>query len=499
MFFNLRYITLIVYGVIIATSLLLGIYFKYYTTENFIRTVNQNQAQEVANAYVKLIWNKYYPVIGFLADKPLTTAETYSQYLTFVEESNNFFTSNNIIKAAVYSNNGLIYQSNELAIQERQSTFSSIFHSNEAGNSESSIKNIKNVISTVIPNADIINGENKQISLVKTFIPIAPLNPIKDLKNLADKANAVLELSYNITPELKVIEVIQFTGIFFIICSFGVITLGVFFAAQQAERLIEKQQEAATELSVARTSAETQSKEKSKFLANVTHELRTPLNAIIGFSEIINSESMGPINNEQYKEFIRDIHTSGLHLLSLINDILDFSKAEENKLEAIFEDVDLTKVIKVSLKMLMPRAEQAKVNLKDELPEEHIIISADNKRLKQVVLNLLSNSVKFTPEGGNVTIKAWKNLDLNVVVIEVIDTGLGMEPQDIARALTPFGQIDNKLSRKYDGTGLGLPLTKKLVEIMKGKFEIKSEPGLGTTITLTFPLPTTQGSQDKTI
>ncbi|MBA8666312.1 HAMP domain-containing histidine kinase [Holosporaceae bacterium 'Namur'] len=357
---------------------------------------------------------------------------------------------------------------------------------------------IKSISSVVIPSAEIADGRGEQISLVKTFLPIAPQNPLEELKNLAAKAGATLEINYNVSSELKVIEIIQFTAIFFIISSFGVITLGVFFTAQQAEKMIEKQQEATAELSVARTSAETQSKEKSKFLANVTHELRTPLNAIIGFSEIISSESMGPINNEQYKEFIRDIHTSGLHLLSLINDILDFSKAEENKLDAIFEDVDLTKVIKISLKMLMPRAEGAKVILKDELPEEHIIISADNKRLKQVILNLLSNSVKFTPEGGSVTIKAWKNLDLNLIIIEVTDTGLGMEPQDIARALTPFGQIDNKLSRKYDGTGLGLPLTKKLVEIMKGKFEIKSEPGLGTSITLTFPVPGSQIEEDKT-
>ncbi|AIF81998.1 sensor histidine kinase [endosymbiont of Acanthamoeba sp. UWC8] len=498
MFFNLRYITLIVYGIIIIVSLLLGVYFKYYTTEYFVRDVSQKQAQETADNYVKLIWNKYYPVIGFLADKPIATAETFPQYLAFVEESNRFFSSNNITKVVIYGANGALYQSNNLALNEKQSLFSSYFYPNEVSNSLDKIKMIKSISSVVIPSAEIEDGRGEQISLVKTFLPIAPQNALEELKNLAAKAGAILEINYNVSSELKVIEIIQFTAIFFIISSFGVITLGVFLSAQQAEKMIEKQQEATAELSVARTSAETQSKEKSKFLANVTHELRTPLNAIIGFSEIISSESMGPINNEQYKEFIRDIHTSGLHLLSLINDILDFSKAEENKLDAIFEDVDLTKVIKISLKMLMPRAEQAKVILKDELPEEHIIISADNKRLKQVVLNLLSNSVKFTPEGGSVTIKAWKNLDLNLIIIEVIDTGLGMEPQDIARALTPFGQIDNKLSRKYDGTGLGLPLTKKLVEIMKGKFEIKSEPGLGTSITLTFPLPGSQIEEDKT-
>ncbi len=499
MFFNLRYITLLVYGIIIVASLLAGVYFKYYTTENFVRMISQKQSQEVANNYAKSIWNKYYPVIGFLADTPNSTAETFSQYLAFIEESNNFFSSENIVKVVIYGNNGIIYQSNNKILNEKQSLLTSFFNKNKVVGSLSKIKSDKSVESLVIPSVEINDNKENTTSIVKTFIPISVTNPLPQLKELAAKAQGTIEINYDVSYELRVIEIIQFTSIFFIICSFGIITLGVFLSTNHAEKLLEKQQDATAELTIARTSAEAQSKEKSKFLANVTHELRTPLNAIIGFSEIISSESMGPINNDQYKEFIRDIHTSGLHLLSLINDILDFSKAEENKLEATFEEVDLTKVIKISLKMLLPRAEQAKVLLKEEIPAEHIIITTDNKRLKQVILNLLSNAVKFTPEGGNVTIKAWKNLDLNIVVIEVVDTGLGMEPQDIARALTPFGQIDNKLSRKYDGTGLGLPLTKKLVEIMKGKFEIKSEPGLGTTITLTFPLNNNQDEEGKSL
>jgi two-component system cell cycle sensor histidine kinase PleC len=262
----------------------------------------------------------------------------------------------------------------------------------------------------------------------------------------------------------------------------------IIIGSKKAEHFFEKQQELSVELVAARSSAEADSKSKSQFLANVTHELRTPLNAIIGFSEIISSEAMGPINNEQYKEFIKDIHTSGVHLLSLINDILDFSKAEANKLDVILEDLDLTKIATICLRMVSTRAEEAKVKLKEELPAEHILVKLDSKRVKQVILNLLSNAVKFTAENGDVTLKIGKNIELKEVLIQVRDTGIGMAPQDLARALAPFGQIDSKLSRKREGTGLGLPLTKKLVELMQGKFDIKSEVGIGTTVTLTFPL-----------
>ncbi len=195
---------------------------------------------------------------------------------------------------------------------------------------------------------------------------------------------------------------------------------------------------------------------------------------------------MGPINNEQYKEFINDIHTSGMHLLSLINDILDFSKAEANKLEVVIEELDLTKIATLCLRTMAPRANEAKVKLVPEMPQEHIIVKLDSKRIKQVILNLLSNAVKFTPENGSITLKIIKDTIKKEVVVYIIDTGIGMAPQDLSRALASFGQVDSKLSRKREGTGLGLPLTKKLVELMKGKFDIKSEIGLGTTVLISF-------------
>ena len=203
---------------------------------------------------------------------------------------------------------------------------------------------------------------------------------------------------------------------------------------------------------------------------------------------------MGELNNEQYKNYIRDIHSSGVYLLSLINDILDYSKAEAGKLDMEYEDIDLTKLITSSLRLQEPRARSAEVNLVKELPEEHLVIRSDAKRLRQILLNLLSNSVKFTPAGGTVKISAWRNLqDSQHVSIEVKDTGIGIAPKDIAKALAPFGQVDSELSRRYEGTGLGLPLTKKFIELLGGTLKISSEINKGTTVTVTLPV-----NSDKT-
>ncbi len=215
--------------------------------------------------------------------------------------------------------------------------------------------------------------------------------------------------------------------------------------------------------------------------------MRTPLNAIIGFSEFIKSERNGPIANERYAEYIRDIHGSGVHLLSLINDILDYSKAEADKLDLDISEVDATKSVRNSIRLMLPRAEQAQVTLIDDLPHEHFILVTDQKKLKQIMLNLLSNAVKFTKPGGSVTVSVWQNLSDETITFEIKDTGIGIAAKDISRAMAPFGQVDNALSRKYEGTGLGLPLTKKFVEIMGGTFKIASEVGVGTTIAFTLP------------
>jgi len=229
---------------------------------------------------------------------------------------------------------------------------------------------------------------------------------------------------------------------------------------------------------------------KSDFLANMSHELRTPLNAIIGFSNILRTEMFGPMANAKQHEYIEDIHHSGEHLLELINDILDVSALEAGKLQLNEEPLDLCAVIELTWRLVGTRAEDKGVQLRQNVPSTLSWLHADERRVKQILLNLLTNAIKFTPNGGEVLLIAQCHTNRNgarTISLSVSDTGIGMNEDDVAKAMSQFGQVDNVFSRTEEGTGLGLPLTKGLVELHDGHMEIESEKGQGTRITVHFP------------
>ncbi|MBL6954109.1 MAG: CBS domain-containing protein [Alphaproteobacteria bacterium] len=255
---------------------------------------------------------------------------------------------------------------------------------------------------------------------------------------------------------------------------------------QAYERLEEQILERTTDLQQALTVAETASRSKSDFLANVSHELRTPLNAVIGFSEIISSDVLDPADNLKYREYAKDITSAARLLLSLINDILDLSKIESGKEELLEEDVNVPDVIRAMLTLVQERADQKNIELDYEPERYSDALWADSRKVKQIMANLLSNAVKFTEPGGKVTIRAWSDPNSGYV-IQVADTGIGIAHRDIPKALASFAQIDSALSKKYEGTGLGLPLTKALVEIHGGYLDLQSKENVGTTVTVRFP------------
>jgi signal transduction histidine kinase len=236
----------------------------------------------------------------------------------------------------------------------------------------------------------------------------------------------------------------------------------------------------------AKEEAELASRTKTEFLANMSHELRTPLNAVIGFAEIMQSEVFGPLGDGRYSEYAADIRDSGQHLLNLINDLLDVSKIEFGKVELVEETVELTSIVDSCMRLMRDRADQAGIELTANTPPNLPYLRADNRRLKQILLNLMSNAVKFTPAGGQVTVRVTLPED-GGLKIAVSDTGIGIAAHDLAKALQPFGQIDSRMTRKYQGTGLGLPLTKAMIEMHGGSLELDSAVGRGTTVSLFLP------------
>ncbi|HVM80558.1 MAG TPA: HAMP domain-containing sensor histidine kinase [Stellaceae bacterium] len=282
-----------------------------------------------------------------------------------------------------------------------------------------------------------------------------------------------------------------------IIVSFLVST-PVFFYLQLTIRRLAASREAlsqsratlenlARHLVTARDEAVQANRAKSTFLANMSHELRTPLNAIIGFSELMCQQAFGPVGEPRYLAYLEDIHASGKHLLKIINDILDLSKIEAGK--GTLEEqsaLAVREVVDGAMRIVRQEAERKGVHVTTDVPADLPALVSSERELTQILLNLLSNAIKFTDPNGRVAVRA-ELARKGGLVIAVSDTGIGMTKSEIRVALTPFAQVDNRLARKYEGTGLGLPLTKAMVEMHQGQLQIHSARGQGTTVMLHFP------------
>lgn len=459
MLFYVRLITTVIFAIIIGGVYIAGGYFQSLILSYTIEPSYTQQSTNLVNTFYDNVWKKYPP-------------EKNGQL--FDEKANELIRTQNVLKFFVHKKNGdLFYTTNNRRIQlANDEDYSKHFYA--AAN-----KGLTNI--TILPN---VQYRNQDMSTTKGDL-LRIMLPLQAQDKTAPEAVALIY--YDVTYALSKLTHVHMFITYSVAAIALILLITLFIISYSAERVINIQEGATHELRTAKERAEAQNKEKSEFLANISHELRTPLNAIIGFSDIIRGELLGNTGNPQYKEYAEDIHTSGVHLLSLINDILDFSKAEAGKLNIEMADMDLTKAVLNSLRIIEPKATESQIKLVKDIPEEHIVVRADAKRLKQVILNLLSNAVKFTPENGEVKLILEENK--KNILIEIRDSGIGISAKDIAKAMSSFGQIDSSLSRKHDGTGLGLPFSKRLVEMMGGTFTIKSEDTLGTSVSITFPKP----------
>ncbi|MFY9589401.1 sensor histidine kinase [Rickettsia endosymbiont of Halotydeus destructor] len=465
--------------------------YRYFMIKEMILKQVAAENNQISELYIKNIWNAHPIATGKLHNVGYMSLLKDQDFIEFASASANWFTNLNAnislydLKGNKFITSNLLnmysvkrYRSDNL--YEIITTKIDRYFLREFIASDTLNKVFQGITSHVLlPKVIIENESNNTItkaSFVTSYIPIID----KDVYNFP--VDGVLEINTDITAqwanilELEKKVFITFIIIFIIFCTI------IISNTNYARQIIDQQLTTNRNLKAEIIKVENTSSSNTKFFANISHELRTPLNAIIGFSEILMSEKDITKNSN----YIKDINDAGKHLLAMINDILDLSKASADKLKVDNIDLDLNKLIISSITLVKPRADQAGVTLIDNLPKDHIIIKADPKRLKQVLLNLLSNAVKFTNAGGSVTINIEQNEPEKSVYIKVIDTGIGIEEKDIPKTLSAFGQIDSELSRKYEGTGLGLPLTKKLVELMHGKFNLESKINEGTTVTLTF-------------
>ncbi len=240
-------------------------------------------------------------------------------------------------------------------------------------------------------------------------------------------------------------------------------------------------------LAIAVDEAEQGSRAKSAFLANMSHELRTPLNAILGFSEVMKEQSLGAMENPRYLAYVAHIHDSGQHLLGIINDVLDLAKIEAGKMTldnaTLFE---LAPSVASSLAMLKGLSEKFSVEVHNQIPDEQLLFTGVERMIRQIVINLVGNAIKFTPSGGSVILSGERRAD-GGYDIRVTDTGIGMSAEEAANALMPFGQNNNRFTGRPEGTGLGLPLAKAMLELHGGTLKLASAPEKGTTVTMVLP------------
>jgi signal transduction histidine kinase len=253
-------------------------------------------------------------------------------------------------------------------------------------------------------------------------------------------------------------------------------------ALEETKRQLEA---TSSELSAALVAADSANQAKSEFLAAMSHELRTPLNAVIGFSEILTMEALGPLGNARYLEYARDIRGSGKHLLALINDILDLSRFDAGQADLQEDEVSVVDLIGPVLRMVPDQVAETNVIIDRKIEARLPSIRVDKRRIHQVLINLVSNGIKFTPAGGRVCVSAFRVGE--EIAISVADTGIGIATEDIPKAFERFRQIDSRLSRKYEGSGLGLPLARQLMEAHGGRLVLESELHRGTVVTVYFP------------
>jgi signal transduction histidine kinase len=456
--------------VLVATVLLLGGLYRFWAVSR-LEAMAQSNNVAIARILANDLWHNHANALERLARLDPETiaaspevAELREAILVHIEDAS-------VFRVKIYDGQGhTIFSTEASQIGENES------------DDEGFISALAGTVASEFTDRDEFNAFDGDIAdrdLLQSYIPVYRDGAGSAVVN-------VFEIDDDVTAFLNDINrtLIWQTVIALLLAAvvYGTL-LGI---VNRGDRLLRRQHESALALAQSVARAEAANQAKSEFLANIGHELRTPLNAIIGFAEVIESEAFGPIGNARYRGYSHDIRESGQGLLSIINNILELTRIELGKADIQLGPLDLPRLVAGLTQMLEVPLKTAKLTLVTEIEEDLPSVQTDSGKLRQVLLNVLSNAIKFTPPGGKIRLRAWADRE-DRCRIAVQDTGIGMAPESIPVALAPFGQVDSSRARKYEGTGLGLPLAKRYMELLGGALEIASDLSKGTAVTLVLP------------
>jgi len=495
MFRLTRFFSVAALVVIVAATVTIAAFNRHVAVDS-LRLLAESRNEALARLLVNAMWPRFASYVAETLYRDPSTLAGRAETRVIGTRVRELTSNLPVLKVKIYNLAGTtIYSSQESEIGEDRSTNPG-FESARLGTVLSELAHRKEF--------DALEGERFDIDVLSTYVPA---------QDMQGRTVGVIEVYSDVTPLVAQMNADGNTLIIVVVVTFAVLYIALLLIVRHADRSqvrrhqailleqkaqslqeknrdleqqIAQRRRAEAELRRARDEAELANRSKTEFLANMSHELRTPLNAIIGFSEVMRDELLGPLGDRRYRQYAQDIHSSGAHLLEIINDILDLSKIEAGKHELLEETVELPAVVKSCLMLLGERARGADVRLEQHVPDDLPALRADPRKIKQILLNLLANAVKFTPTGGTVTVEARRKSD-GGIAISVSDTGIGIDPDDFDRVLAPFGQVDSGLGRKYEGTGLGLPLARAFTELHGGRLELDSAPGEGTRVSVHLP------------
>ena len=501
-----RIFSIVIFFILGLACLLSIIYGTAYIVNNIIKYKVQNYAVEINNYFYKdvaLQDTKAFRVVNEVDEHQWGGN---INYLNLMINSINFFSGTSAVNIKLRNNKGqLIYSHTNTDISQLDEQkaldvtkpayyrslayyldlMGSVFYPQQFKTINYNSSSLGQVQSAIMRNTvfEDANGLIKLGTLVHVIVPLMDKNPGSNFSVLS-----YLEVYYDITAVWIKMENMRYIVILFALAVMSVIAWYQSIIYNKFQKVIDVMIDLNNRLRVEKQVIENQNIQKTVFLSTISHEMKTPLSSIIGYSEVILAEQADEVSNPTYKQYAEDIDNMAKYTLALVKDILDYAKATVAILKLDTSCFDIRKILLFSVKMVELKAQESAVKILLNMSSESLAIVADQKRFKQSVLNILTNAIKYTPAGGEIKIYADFDRSMKYDQVRIIfeDNGIGIAPKDLSNAVENYHEINELKSTKYDGTGLGLPFTKKLIELMGGKFEIESELGHGTKITFIF-------------